>query len=458
MHIATIKELNHLKIELNEKINEIERLNAMVIGAGRYSVQSKPTRFSLDDLCDNFNELQVQQAKEIAHLSFHKIDCIINELNSDANTKIHSQILEMKSQMTILAEKHNYTDSALKRCRELCEFALDHLHDLAKFLASLLQNKEIRESLGEFQLSSLQNVIDKSVELRYSMSARVSSLSDISGLDFLISAARTSITNVKDIELCSRSIQNSLNCTFCDSHEKNLNDLKRVNEMLDKEIRDLKNLLDNSTAKFDKLDEAFRIVTQEKEKYEERIIEYENKVHLLNNQNIQLEVNSKKSDEISSKLKQKLEILETDLRTNWVVKHEYDEIVRKLECYIVNEKPQSASVQQIEIQKNNDEKMPVVKCDPKISEDGDLMLMGSQMALDESECKVCPRYRVQIKELKKHLQTAVEKLTKQNREKSITSRHIQKQLSQTENFIQKARFNMENILKEKNLKETELNN
>lgn len=233
--------------ELQEKNQEIERLTQLIdsLRVDRYSIASEPPRFSFDYLYDTFNDLKFQQAMEIKKQSQQKIDELIMELETVTNSSTLKQLEQLKTQMAIVAEKQQITDSALNRCTELCAFTLDHLQELTQFLTALLQNKQIRESLSEASLHNIQNIIEKSLDLSHRQSIGNFSFNDISSLDVLVNAARQSITNIREaqqsIRGSSKGIQTStLFDTSIASTNTDYEELKRVNQLLEDEIVEIK--------------------------------------------------------------------------------------------------------------------------------------------------------------------------------------------------------------------------
>lgn len=236
--------------ELQEKNKEIERLTELINGLriDRYSIASEPPRFSFDHLYETFNDLKFQQAMEIKKQSQQKIDELMMELETITNSASLKQLEQLKIQMKIVAEKQQITDSALSRCTELCAYTLDHLQELTQFLSSLLQNKEIRESLSEASLHNIQNIIEKSLDISHRQSMSNFSIADISSLDVLVNAARQSIADIRDvrnsIRNSSKGVQTAMSCDSGNTSVSNdYDELKRVNQLLEDEIVEIKHTM-----------------------------------------------------------------------------------------------------------------------------------------------------------------------------------------------------------------------
>lgn len=259
---ALKQEVNKFKVkiqeattnELQEKNREIERLTELLNSlksSERLSIASEPPRFSFDYLYETFNDLKYQQAMEIKKQSQQKIDQLVTELATMSMSKSQSeQIEKLKRQMEIVIEKQEYTDGALTKCSELCSYTLDHLNELTQFLAQLLQNKDIRESLSEGSLRNIQGILEKSMEFAGKQS--IANTSNLPLIDFLVNVARQSISHYRDIQTTIRkndkSIQTAANA-LCDNKceddmatmMENFEELKRVNQVLEDEIVELKN-------------------------------------------------------------------------------------------------------------------------------------------------------------------------------------------------------------------------
>lgn len=295
----TQKKLQHLTTsELQEKNKEIERLTELInsLRVDRYSISSEPPRFSFDYLYETFNDLKFQQAMEIKKQSQQKIDQLMMELETMTNSKTLKQLEQLKHQMAIVAEKQQITDSALSRCTELCAYTLDHLQELTQFLTTLLQNKQIRESLSEASLHNIQNIIEKSLDLSHRQSMGNFSFNDISSLDVLVNAARQSIANIREVQ---QSITQSSNkgiqaTSFCDttntSTVTDYEELKRVNQLLEDEIVEIKNTMRVYEKKSNEYKSEIVELKSVKDELNEKIEKSESAMRLLevSNRNLQL--------------------------------------------------------------------------------------------------------------------------------------------------------------------------
>lgn len=277
---------------MQEKNQEIERLTALLnsLRADRHSIASEPPRFSFDYLYETFNDLKFQQAMEIKKQSQQQIDKLVTELaEMSTNETQHQQIKKLKEQLEIVIEKQQIADNALSQCSELCSYTLDHLHELTQFLTALLQNKEIRESLSEGNILNIQGILDRSMEFTGRQSMANASVANMSAIEFLVNAARQSISGIRDMQTSMRrshkSIQttNALSDNKCEEDfSKILNDyeeLKRINQVLEDEIVELK-----STMKiYEKKSLEINELKAEKEEFHARYEEAQKNIEELKN-------------------------------------------------------------------------------------------------------------------------------------------------------------------------------
>jgi chromosome segregation ATPase len=283
--------------ELQEKNKEIDRLTELInsLRVDRYSISSEPPRFSFDYLYETFNDLKFQQAMEIKKQSQQKIDQLMGELETMTNSKTLKQLEQLKVQMAIVAEKQQITDSALNRCTELCAYTLDHLQELTQFLTALLQNKQIRESLSEASLHNIQNIIEKSLDLSTRQSMGNFSFNDISSLDVLVNAARQSIVNIREVQQTMRStnkgIQTSVACDSANTSTiTDYEELKRINQLLEDEIVEIKNTMRVYEKKSNEYKSEIVELKSVKDELNEKIEKSESAMRMLEdaNRNLQL--------------------------------------------------------------------------------------------------------------------------------------------------------------------------
>lgn len=495
--------------DLTEKNREIEKLTGLIknMQVGRNSLSSHVSRFSLEQLSDSFNDLKFQQSMMEKKKSQQKIDEVLNELAVVANTKTKEHVKQLQHQMEIFNEKQEVTDDALGKCAELCAFTLEHLHELAQFLSALLQQKEIRESLSEMTMFNIQSAIDKTLNFsnqagRCSVDGRVSFLPDISSLDILMTTARQSMANIKELQFSNKSIQasnvdNSEELQIkLESVRKELEDTNRVNQVLEDEICRLKEAMEDYkqqlshrklemfelNAAKEKINTKFQEAQQKIEELHDVQNKMEKKLQTETLIKIDFESRAMKSESMSKQLSQKLEVIHEDLETNWITKANHNSIVKRLEDEVVNGEAQVAAVRlQMDLLRNSLAEMKVegaigidktapsvgfndetkenfnqhsIRRTLEISEERKLLLAGegdsAVSSSSDAACAMCPKYQAKIVELKKYLTRAMEKIKFQTDVKAQNDRHIQKQLSNTESFLSKARSNMENILKSRN--------
>lgn len=494
--------------DLMEKNREIEKLKTLLnnMQVGRNSLTN---RFSLEQLSDSFNDLKYQQSMLEKKKSQQKIDEVLNELAVVANTKTKEHVAQLQQQMSIYNEKQEVTDDALGKCAELCAFTLDHLHELAQFLSALLQQKEIRESLSEMTMFNIQSAIDKTFEFsnqagRFSVDGRLSSFPDISSLDILMTSARQSMANIKELQHCNKSVQASYdeNSAALQSEveavRKELEDINRVNQVLEDEICRLKEAMNDYKLKLDERDAEVVDLKAVKENINSKFQEAQQKIkdlHLMQDQleqklqnetliKMDFESRATKSESLSAHLTQKLELIHEDLEANWITTSNHNSIVKRLEDEVINGEAQVAAVrlqmESLRISLENEKTDAAIgmeqmsnALDPQQKEESKenfnqhstlrtleisderkrLLASNGDSAVSSSTdpaCAMCPKYQAKIVELKKYLTRAMEKIKFQTDVKVQNDRHIQKQLSNTESFLSKARSNMENILKNRN--------
>ena len=476
---------------------------------GRNSLAPNLSRMSLEQLSSSFNDLKFFQNTEEKKISQLKIDELMNEITEVANAKTKQHVAQLQQQMKIFNEKQDVTDKAFETCVELCALSLEHLQGLAQFLSALIQQKEIRESLSEMTMFNIQSTLNKTFELsnqagRFSIDGRLSCLlPDISSLDVLMTTARNSLLNVRDVQRSNKSIQascneNSILQTEIETAQKELEDFKRVNQLLEDEICHLKESMEDYKLKLassvdnaDKINEekvAIEAKLQESQKKVETLYfkrnELERKLQEETVKKLEFEQRTSKSEELAEELKQKLDVINKDLELNWVTKDMYNEVVQRLEGEIINGEAQIAAVRlQMDSLQTSIEEMKANEALPlesvacalesdagqeirenaanqttlrtlEISDDRKrLFTTTTDSAVSSStdpSCEMCPKYQGKIIELKKYLARAMDKIKFQHEAKTLNDRHIQKQLSNTENFLSKARSNMENILKNRN--------
>lgn len=493
------------KQDLAEKVREIEKLTSRVNSTVSTANGSNASRMSLEQLSESFNDLKVQQALEERKMSVQKMADVMNDLAShfDQQTKDHA--LKLQKQLNVVIEKQEVTDSALEKCAELCFFSLEHLNELARFLTALLQNREFRESLGNTTMQHIESALNKTLELtehasRFSLGGNMSLLSNLSSLDILMTTTRISLAHVNDMHTNNKSVQAENGHQIqnmkrdMDNLSKELEDLNRVNQLLEDEICRLKDAMQEATLKMEQRDAEVKQLKKQKQEFEDKCgqavmdlhaltVDHEKVVADLQAETVKkIEFESKacKSEQMATMLRDKLENLQSDVEANWITKHQHEIAVHKLEDDIISGEAQVAAIrmEMDGLRKNLSESKDNWNLDAemrslKVDEDKEnvaakstrrtLEISGGtrQRLLDNSEelvpaqpietCPMCPKYQGKIAELKKFLGRAVEKIKIQNEIKAQNDRHIQKQLTKTESFLHQARAGMETIWKAHNL-------
>lgn len=493
--------------ELQDKTREIEKLSSLVksLQSGRNNNSlADPTRFSLEKLSESFNDLKFQKVMHEKKESQRKIDELMIKLGEVAQTQTKQHVEELQQQMAIVVEKQEVTDTTLAKCAELCGVTLDHLHELARFLSALLQQKEIRESLSEMTVCNIQSAIDKTFELsnnhagRYSLEERLSSLLNVSALDHLMNAARQSISNIRDIQRANKSLQVSCNENIefeLLAAKNDLEDVSRVNQVLEDEIINLKELVKKQQSELSQYEEmmeqnketkrlldldltaAQNYVNVLQKETEDRLEKTQKTIDELNERcselvevlkaetvhRISCEDKAVASEKLALKLTKELEEHKRDLTENWITMEEHKTALQMCQSAFIEAKAAhettSAELEKLLRIKNETELNAVSNAQDttstlrkiEISEDRKRMLSSIGETADTSSsepaCGDCPKYQAKIKELKHYLGRALEKIKMQDERKAHNEHVIQSQLSKTETFLSKARSNMESILK-----------
>lgn len=513
------------KSELTAKNDEIERLKSIVskMQDERQSSLVPVTtsqRFSLEQLFESFNDLKFQQAMDIKKNSQMKIDELMNEISGMVNLKTQLQVKKLQAEMAVVVEKQEVADCALNQCAELCSYTLEHLHELARFLTVILQRKEIRDTLNDQSLMDIQNVLDKSRDLsRRSIDGRFSSLANISSFDALLTTARDSIANFRDVhksianvveavEKTDEAIQVSIVCEKCKSLTKKLDststeydELRRINQMLEDEICDLKDKVKFGNEDIKAFQEEINSMKEAEDEVNILLEDYQQTIEKMQVEKIDIEAKLKLSTNQVEKCEKRLNEITNDLNANWITKRQHEGATKKLRDEIVSGEAQVAAIRMeldeirkiVPKLKRETKSVDVYKTysDEDYTDEDDkenkdfacaLLKNESQNTMDYSEndssksmlttrrtieisddrkrllmstseistsCSNCLKYQSRNRELKEYLGRAVETLKKQAEQKSIVDKHIQKQLHKTEDFLQQARSNMENIFKNK---------
>ena len=490
------------------KSREIEKLANLLDNIERSSIDSKTSRVSLEMLSDAFNDLKLQQALEQRKQSLNKISEVMNDLAGSSDARIKEHVAKLQIQLAIVTEKQEVADSALEKCANLCCDSLNYLNELASFLNNLLQQKQFRESMSEMTMFNIQSAIDKTMEFsqhaeRFSIDGRMSSLPNISSLEILMTTARVSLANVKEIQRSNKSIQASNDDQIeileveMNGLKKELEDMNRVNQVLEDEICLLKEAMkdykekmaerDLTVADLKAVKGAMNVKIQESEKMVEALStkreELEQKLQAETVKKFEFESKLLNSETLAIELQQKLSTLHGDLEANWITKEQHDIAVNKLEEDIVNGEAQVAAIRmEMNVLQENlvqaktenemwfksdaasmaieDDKENLVlnpsRRTLEISDERKLLLLSnhdSAVSSTTDTCDMCPKYQAKVSELKKYLNRAMDKIKAQSALKVQSDRQIQKQLSQTETFLDLARSKMETILKSRDSNE-----
>lgn len=490
---------------------EVEKLTNLLgsMQLGRNSIASNLSRISLEQLSSSFNDLKFQQATEEKKTTQLKIDKLMNEIADVANSKTKEHVAQLQKQIKIFNQKQEVTDKAFETSVEVCAKSLELLQGLAQFLKALIQQKEIRESLSEMTMFNIQSTLNKTFDFsnqaaRFSIDGRLSCFADISSLDVLMTTTRNSLLNIREIQHSNKSIQASNDeCSAAlqaevENAQKELEEFKRVNQVLEDEICHLKESMTDFKHKLADRDEEFVVIQREKDVIDTKLQESQKKIESMyvkrndlekklqaeTVNKFELEQRVDKSEEIAANLKQKLNEIQEDLDQNWVTKAQHVEVVKRLEGEIVNGEAQIAAVrlqmdQHInEFTLNEAEALepmtsallndayeetkenivdPTTRRTLEISDDRKRLLeSNADFAVSSStdpSCEMCPKHQVKISELKKYLRHAIEKIKFQSKVKTMNERLIKQQINTTETFLHQACSDMAIVLKNRNSKQ-----
>lgn len=496
-----LKEVTSL--ELERKNQEIEKLSQIINDMKKSENKSlfETPRFSFDCLYESFNDLKFQQAMQIKKDSQRKVDELMQELMGLASSKTKEQFNQLKEQMAIVVEKQEMADDALNRCAELCSYTLDHLYELTQFLSALLQNKEIRESLSNQSILNIQNILDKSIEFsRISIDGRMSTFPNLSMLESLITTTRDSISNIREnhienTEKIEKSSQVNIDCKSCEDLKHQLiivsgefDEMKKINQLLEDEICEYREKLELHNEEIKKCNDEIKSLIENEMEIDVLLKDSENNVRVLQDDKFNLLSKIDADKDLIQKLEKRIKDFEDDLEKNWMRKSIYEKYVKNVNDEAINAEAQTAAIRyELEeirklhpMYKSNqskqsmDDEKEIVFNDFKSPQNQDNCKLemqdttDSQMTTKEHEykddehnslipkessslipCRNCPKYKAKNYELKKCLQICYEKLKQQSDQKNLLDYHVQKQLNKTENFLQQARSNMDNILKSK---------
>lgn len=503
---------NQTAQDLSQKSLQIEHLSNLMksIQLSRTSSfgSSKP-RMSLSKVSESFNELQYEQAMQEKKISQDKINNLLAEITEIANAKTKEHVEKLQKQISIVNQKQEITDNALKSSTELCSVTFDHLKELAQFLTILLGHDSFKSTLDDATIDQLQSVLDRTLEFstRLSIDSRIS-LVDASSLNVLIDATRQSLANVKDIKTMNISMQTStdsrvleLSAKFSKLQEE-FNELNRVNQQLEDEIVLLKNalqskqqIIDEKECNVKKLKDELNEATKVNERQNEMIENFEKKNNELEKilqeetvKRIQSSDEVMKMDKINQKLNEKLVEMQTDLAENWIPKINHDDKVNQLKEEIVACEAQIAAVNmEIEsklgvieelrtensalenlLKSEDKENVKPVRRTLEVSENRRKLILGesniekemqpvaptmkSENKTDEVKalvrpdlCTQCPVFKAKYLEYKKHLGLAIDKIKSYDQMRKMQEQLIKGQLQKTQTVLQHVATNMDQL-------------
>ncbi|CAO1407160.1 unnamed protein product [Diamesa tonsa] len=263
--------------ELWEKNREIEKLNKMVNSLQNEkktmenaSLNSTQQSQTFDMLADSYNDQKYLEAIELKKKAQNEMKRLLKDLySSAANVKTRDHIKKVEMELQVLADQQEVTEKTLNKCTELCALTMEQLHELAMFLSSLINQKDIMVSLSDFTLKGVRSCVNRSIEMSKSLTASRFSLTcgdtslvqlgDLTNLDLLISTARDSLSNFRQVNVegnmsfksnemaneCLQDYENIREKLLTANQE--IENFNRVNQMLEDEICQYKEQLEKLT-------------------------------------------------------------------------------------------------------------------------------------------------------------------------------------------------------------------
>lgn len=347
--------------ELWEKNREIEKLNKMVNSlqiekktmenASLNSTQSQ----TFDMLADSYNDQKYLEAIELKKKAQSEMKRLLKDLySSAANVKTRDHIKKVEMELQVLADQQEVTEKTLNKCTELCALTMEQLHELAMFLSSLINQKDIMVSLSDLTLKSVRSCVNRSIEMSKSMTASRFSLAcgdtslvqlgDLSNLDLLINTARDSLSNFRQVNVegnmsfKSNEMSNDYLRDYENIREKLLSanqeieNFNRVNQMLEDEICQYKEQLEKLTKSVSSGLEQLQTLKEEKNRLciNLRVSEGKFEAQAVEISELKAERTLRQKEYIDSVKKNKA-AFESNILLNYIHKDEHALVTQKIE-------------------------------------------------------------------------------------------------------------------------------
>ncbi|CAO1404751.1 unnamed protein product [Diamesa serratosioi] len=346
--------------ELWEKNREIEKLNKMVnsLQAEKKTLETASLNStqnqSFDVLAESYNDQRYQEALELKMKAQNEMKRLLKELyNSAGNVKTRDHIKKLEVELKVVVEQQEVTESTLNKCTELCALTMEQLHELAMFLSSLINQKDIQESLSDFTLKGVRSCVNKSLEMSKSLTTSRFSLTigdtslmqlgDLSNLDLLINNARDSLSNFRQVNVEANFLKpnqasNEFSRDFEQIREKLLcanqevENFNRVNQMLEDEICQYKDQLEKLTKSVSVDFEQLKMLKEEKNRLSINLRVIEGKFEAQAVEMCELKVEkTQRQKEYIENLKTTKAAFESNILLNYIHKDEHASVRQKID-------------------------------------------------------------------------------------------------------------------------------
>ena len=347
--------------ELWEKNREIEKLNKMVNSLQiekktleNASINSSQNQ-SFDLMADSYNDQKYQEAIELKKKAQNEMKMLLKELySSAANVKTRDHIKKVEMELQVVVDQQVVSEQTLIKCTELCELTMKQLHELTMFLSTLINQKNIMESLSDFTLEGVRSCVNKSLEMSKSLtSSRFSlacgdtslvQLGDLSNLDLLINTARNSLSNFRQVNVegnisfkCIKMSNDDLPDLAMVREKlflanKEVENYNRVNQMLEDEIYQYKEQLEKLTNSASVDIEQLQTLKEEKHQLciNLRVVQGKFEAQAAEMFELKTEKSQRQKEYIES-LKTNKAAFESNILLNYIHKDEHASVTQKIE-------------------------------------------------------------------------------------------------------------------------------
>lgn len=164
--------------ELWEKNREIEKLSLVI---NKLKDQQRAQQRTADDsfvfLQDasisnsftSFNELKYNEMLELNKKAQSKINSLVQKLCSNHEKVTKHDVEQLQTELKELNEQHEKCEQARKGILEICNVLVDRLDELNSFLASILQDTNILNKIGDERGIDLKKMLERSLDLSRSL-------------------------------------------------------------------------------------------------------------------------------------------------------------------------------------------------------------------------------------------------------------------------------------------------